>query len=143
MQSLTTLQLKSTNSIAYFVLTKVHHTPGAVLELLLAKAARSWLANESHRLERRTAIIQFLYLPFLLLGVRTVWKYGDTRQKNFALLAIVITAYFWFMTTVAAEAILRYMVPVICLLVVFVAASLDFLSSHFFQGRKSRARGST
>jgi hypothetical protein len=49
------------------------------------------------------------------------------------LLAIVITAYFWIMTTVTAEAILRYMVPVTCLLVVFVAVSFEFLSTRFFQ----------
>jgi hypothetical protein len=126
------LQLKSTSSIAHFILTKVHQTPTAILELLLVKAARSWFGNESHRLERWIAIIQLLYLPFLLLGTRTVWKYGDARQKNFALLAIVITAYFWIMTTVAGEAILRYMVPVTCLLVVFVAVSFEFLSTRFF-----------
>jgi hypothetical protein len=36
------------------------------------------------------------------------------------------------MTTVAGEAILRYMVPVTCLLVVFVAVSFEFLSTRFF-----------
>jgi len=126
-------QLKSTSSIAHFVLTKIRQTPTAVLELLLVKAARSWFGNESHTLERWIAIIQLLYLPFLLLGARTVWKYGDAPQKNFALLAIVITAYFWIMTTVTAEAILRYMVPVTCVLVVFVAISLEFLSTWFFR----------
>jgi hypothetical protein len=126
-------QLKSTSSIAHFMLTKVRQTPTAILELLLVKAARSWFGNESHTLERWVAIIQLFYLPFLLLGTRTVWKYGDAPQKNFALLAIVITAYFWIMTTVTAEAILRYMVPVTCLLVVFVAVSFEFLSTRFFQ----------
>jgi 4-amino-4-deoxy-L-arabinose transferase-like glycosyltransferase len=125
-------QLKSTSSIAHFVLTKVRQTPTAILELLLVKAARSWFGNESHTLERWIAIIQLSYLPFLLLGTRTVWKYGGARQKSFALLATVITAYFWIMTTVTAEPILRYMVPVTCLLVVFVAVSLEFLSSRFF-----------
>ena len=125
-------QLKSTSSIAHFMLTKVRQTPTAILELLLVKAARSWFGNESHTLERWVAIIQLFYLPFLLLGTRTVWEYGDAPQKNFALLAFVITAYFWIMTTVTAEAILRYMVPVTCLLVVFVAVSFEFLSTHFF-----------
>jgi FlaA1/EpsC-like NDP-sugar epimerase len=110
----------------------VRQTPIAILELLLVKAARSWFGNESHTLERWIAIIQLVYLPFLLLGARTVWKYGDASQKNFALLAIVFTAYFWIMTTVTAEAILRYMVPVNCLLVVFVAVSFEFLSTRFF-----------
>jgi 4-amino-4-deoxy-L-arabinose transferase-like glycosyltransferase len=126
-------QLKSTGCIAHFILTKVRQTPTAILELLLVKAARSWFGNESHTLERWIAVIQLLYLPFLLLGTRTVWKYGNARQKNFVLLAIVITAYFWIMTTVTAEAILRYMVPVTCLLVVFVAVSFEFLSTRFFQ----------
>jgi hypothetical protein len=125
-------QLKSTSSIAHYILTRVRQTPIAILELLLVKAARSWFGNESHTLERWIAIIQLVYLPFLLLGARTVWKYGDAPQKNFALLAIVFTAYFWIMTTVTAEAILRYMVPVNCLLVVFVAVSFEFLSTHFF-----------
>jgi len=130
-------QLKSTSSIAHFILTKVRETPTAVLELLLVKAARSWFGNESHTLERWIAIIQLLYLPFLLLGTRTVWKYGDAPQKNFALLAIVITAYFWIMTTVTAEAILRYMVPVTCVLVVFVAISFEFLSTRFYRKLKT------
>lgn len=125
-------QLKSTSSIAHYILTRVRQTPIAILELLLVKAARSWFGNESHTLERWIAIIQLVYLPFLLLGARTVWKYGDAPQKNFALLAIVFTAYFWIMTTVTAEAILRYMVPVNCLLVVFVAVSFEFLSTRFF-----------
>ena len=125
-------QLKSSSSIAHYILTRVRQTPIAILELLLVKAARSWFGNESHTLERWIAIIQLVYLPFLLLGARTVWKYGDAPQKNFALLAIVITAYFWIMTTVTAEAILRYMVPVNCLLVVFVAVSFEFLSTRFF-----------
>jgi 4-amino-4-deoxy-L-arabinose transferase-like glycosyltransferase len=125
-------ELKSTSSIVYFMLAKVRETPAAVLELLLVKAARSWFGNESHALERSIAIIQLLYLPFLLLGGRTVWKYGEARQKNFAVFAISITAYFWIMTTVTAEAILRYMVPVTCLLLVFVAVSFEFLSVSFF-----------
>jgi 4-amino-4-deoxy-L-arabinose transferase-like glycosyltransferase len=133
-------QLKSTSSIAHFILTKVRQTPTAILELLMVKAVRSWFGNESHTLERWVAIIQLLYLPFLLLGTRTVWKYGDAPQKNFALLAIVITAYFWIMTTVTAEAILRYMVPVTCLLVVFVAVSFEFLSTRFFLKTQDLAR---
>jgi hypothetical protein len=125
-------QLKSTSSIAHFVITKMRETPSAVLELLLVKAGRSWFGNESHALELWIAIIQLLYLPFLLLGTRTVWKYGDPAQKNFAFLVIVFTAYFWIMTTVTAEAILRYMIPVTSFLVVFVAISLNSLSARYF-----------
>src|SRR5438874_3145531 len=125
-------QLKSTRSIAHFILTKMCETPTAVLELLLVKAARSWFGNESHTQERWIAIIQVLYLPLLLLGIRIVWKYGNAPQKNFALHTIALTAYFWTMTTVTAEAILRYMVPVTCFLIIFVAISFEFLSTRFF-----------
>ncbi|MFL6445174.1 MAG: hypothetical protein ACJ713_15265 [Candidatus Sulfotelmatobacter sp.] len=125
-------QLKSTRSIAHFIFTKMCETPTAVLELLLVKAARSWFGNESHTLERWIAIIQVLYLPLLLLGIRIVWKYGDAPQKNFALHTIALTAYFWTMTTVTADAILRYMVPVTCFLIIFVAISFEFLSTRFF-----------
>lgn len=126
-------QLKSTGSIAHFMLHKVRETPIAVLELVSVKAARSWFANETHMLERWIAVIQLFYLPFLLWGIRSVWKYGDAAQKNFALLAAALTAYFWIMTTVTAEAILRYMVPVTCLLMMFVAISFESLSLLLLQ----------
>ena len=133
-------QLKSTSSIGHFMLKKARETPIPVLELLLVKAVRSWIGNESHTLERWIATIQLLYLPFLLLGVRSVWKYGNRGQKNFALLAIGITAYFWIMTTVAAEAILRYMIPAICFLLVFVAVSFEFITISVFQKFESTYR---
>jgi 4-amino-4-deoxy-L-arabinose transferase-like glycosyltransferase len=125
-------QLKSTSSIRRFVLTKVRESPGAVLELLLVKAGRSWFGNESHTFERWIAIVQLFYLPFIILGGRSVWKHGGTQQKWFFVVSITMILYFWMMTTLVVFAILRYMVPVVCLLMVLVAVSLQVLATSVF-----------
>jgi 4-amino-4-deoxy-L-arabinose transferase-like glycosyltransferase len=128
-------QLKTTTSIATFLVTKIKEEPAAVTELYLVKATRSWYDNESHIFGKWIVLIQLFYLPFVILGARTVWK-GTREQKNFFLVAIAITLYFWTMTTMAALAILRYMVPAVALLMVFVAVALKTLATSCFQPRQ-------
>ncbi|HLZ43775.1 MAG TPA: hypothetical protein VKQ11_22610 [Candidatus Sulfotelmatobacter sp.] len=127
--------LKTTGSIVHFLLAKIHQTPSAVLELFLVKAGRSWFASESHTAERLIIIVQLCYLPFVILGAHAVWKRGDTQQKNFVLFALAMLAYFWGMTTVISLSILRYMVPMICLMMVLVAVSLEALTNWLCSSR--------
>jgi 4-amino-4-deoxy-L-arabinose transferase-like glycosyltransferase len=130
-------QLKTTASIASFMVTKIKQEPVAVAQLYLIKAARSWYSNESHTFEHWIVLIQLFYLPFVVIGARTVWQ-GSREQKNFFLVAIAITLYFWTMTTTAALAILRYMVPALTLLMVFVAVALQALATSCFRVRQNR-----
>lgn len=123
-------QLKTTTSIAHFLIAQLREQPRAVIQLFLLKAARSWYGNESHRFEGWVAAIQLLYLPFVLLGMRIVWK-GGRQQRNFLLVAIGVALYFWAMTTLTALALLRYMVPALNILMVLVAVALDRLGTQF------------
>jgi 4-amino-4-deoxy-L-arabinose transferase-like glycosyltransferase len=124
-------QLRTTTSIANFVVVQIRERPEAVIKLFLLKAVRSWYGNESHTLERRVAIIQLFYLPFVIFGMRIVWR-GGLQHKNFLLVAMGITMYFWTMTAITALPILRYMVPIVSLLMVFAAAAVEKVAMHHF-----------
>ncbi len=124
--------LKTTSSIAHFLITQARERPKSVVELFAFKAVRSWYGSESHRFEKAVAIIQLCYLPFVVLGVRRAWK-GGHKQRNFVIVALGIVVYFWAMTVFTALPILRYMVPAVSLLIICAASILDFsngLSSH-------------
>jgi 4-amino-4-deoxy-L-arabinose transferase-like glycosyltransferase len=122
-------QLRSTTSIATFLVVQIRQRPEAVIKLFLLKAVRSWYGNESHTLERRVAVIQLFYLPLVIFGMRIVSR-GGRQHKNFLLVAMGITLYFWTMTAITALPILRYMVPTVSLLMVFAAAALEHVATQ-------------
>jgi len=93
--------------------------PIAVIKLLFLKAARSWYATDSQRLEGPTLLIQLLYLGFVAWGAWRAWKRGGLIRK-FVIGALLMTVYFWGMTFLALS-ILRYMVPAVGLLFVLIA----------------------
>src|SRR5437870_5614224 len=125
-------QLRTTTSIANFMVAQIREKPEAVVRLFLLKAVRSWYGSESHTRETWVVVIQLFYLPFVVFGVGTVWR-GGRQQKNFLLVAMAITLYFWTMTAITALAILRYMVPVVSLLMVFAAVALAALAIQHFR----------
>ncbi len=124
-------QLRTTTSIANFMVVQIRERPESVIKLFLVKAVRSWYSNESHTLEKWVAVIQLFYLPFVIFGMRIVWR-GGRQHKNFLLVAMGITLYFWMMTVITALPILRYMVPTVSLLMVFAAAALEHVAMQHF-----------
>ncbi len=73
--------LKTTGNIVNFLGAKIREQPKAVLELLLIKAARSWYGNESHTFEKWIVVIQLLYLPLVLFGMRKMWSGRPPAQE--------------------------------------------------------------
>jgi len=124
-------QLRTTTSIANFMVVQIRERPESVIKLFLLKAVRSWYSNESRTLEKWVAVIQLFYLPFVIFGMRIVWR-GGRQHKNFLLVAMGITLYFWMMTVITALPILRYMVPTVSLLMVFAAAALEHVAMQHF-----------
>src|SRR6266498_5172466 len=83
------------------MVVQIRERPESVIKLFLVKAVRSWYSNESHTLEKWVAVIQLFYLPFVIFGMRIVWR-GGRQHKNFLLVAMGITLYFWMMTVITA-----------------------------------------
>jgi 4-amino-4-deoxy-L-arabinose transferase-like glycosyltransferase len=93
--------------------------PIAVTKLLLLKAARSWYATDTGRLELPILLIQLMYFSVVARGAWSAWKRGGL-QRQFVIGALLTTLYFWAMTFLVLS-ILRYMVPAIGLLLVLIA----------------------
>ena len=79
---------------------------------------RSWYGTDSHRLELPTLLIQLVYLIFISFGAGIAWR-RKGRSKQAAQMILLITLYFWMMTILVLS-ILRYMLPVMALLMLFV-----------------------
>lgn len=126
--------LKTTGSIANFLITKAREEPIVVAEFFLIKAARSWYGNESHTFEMWVLVIQLLYLPFLIFGAREMSR-GDRQQRNFLLVVTAITLYFWAMTTLTALPELRYLVPALSLVMIVAAVAFDALVTQCLRER--------
>jgi 4-amino-4-deoxy-L-arabinose transferase-like glycosyltransferase len=115
--------LKTTNSIARFLINQARERPIALIELFSLKAVRSWYSSESHSFEGTVAMIQLCYLPLVAFGIRTAWR-ERRQQRNFVLVTLGVLLYFWAMTVFTALPILRYIVPAISLLLLCAAAVL-------------------
>ena len=130
--------LKTTGSIAIFLIAKIREEPEVVAQLFLIKAARSWYGNESHAFEKWVAVIQLLYLPFVIFGAREMFR-GDRQHRNFLLIVAAIALYFWAITTFTALPELRYLVPAMSFVMIIAAVAFDTLATNCFQ-RLSAAR---
>ena len=132
-------QLKTTGSLAKFIVTKTGEEPIVVAQLFLIKAARSWYGSESHAFEKWILLIQLLYLPFVIFGARELWK-GDRHHRNFLLVVTVITLYFWSLITFTALPDLRYLVPTVSLIMIVAAVAFDAAIAHALAASWTRQR---
>jgi hypothetical protein len=97
--------------------------PSVVVRLYAIKAARSWYATDSGRFETAIILFQIPYLLLIVLGSVAAWsRRGIFRDSTIVIWLIVL--YFWAMTTTVLS-IVRYMVPVIGLLLVLAPAILE------------------
>ena len=108
--------------IASTLAREVVLAPGAVLKLTLIKAGRSWYGTNSHRRESGVLAAQLVYLAFGLTGMALYCK-RKRGARAVGLVMILHLAYFWLMT-MAFLSLVRYMMPVMALLFVFLPANL-------------------
>jgi hypothetical protein len=135
--SLHAKQFTSSKRVVRFLAVEISEKPLPVLHLFLVKAIRSWYGNDSHTHERWVVLIQFLYLPLVLLGGSLAWS-AEPRQRNILLVAGTVTAYYWVMTTVAALAIVRYMLPATALLMILAGIGMQAIAHQCWMMFASR-----
>jgi 4-amino-4-deoxy-L-arabinose transferase-like glycosyltransferase len=124
--------LKTTGSIARFLIAKIREEPGAVAQFFLLKAVRSWYGSESGTFEKGVVVIQLLYLPFVILGAREMSR-GGRQHRNFLLIVAAIVLYFWAITTFTSLPDLRYLVPAMSLVAIVAAVAFDALATRCLQ----------
>lgn len=115
--------LDNMHNIAGFLMSELRTHPKAALELALLKAARSWYGTDSLLHEGPISAIQLAYLLLIIPGIWVAWR-RFPQSRSDILTLILIGFYFWGIT-VAVLSILRYMVPIMGLLLIFGAVAIE------------------
>jgi 4-amino-4-deoxy-L-arabinose transferase-like glycosyltransferase len=115
-------QAQSIGGLLSILYLETAQNPAGAFQLLGHKLARSWYGTESGRLEGLNLAVQAVYLLAIAWGGLALWQ-SKAAQRGYLLFAIVLTVYFWLMT-VSALSILRYMVPVMGVLIPLIPAGI-------------------
>jgi len=113
--------LRSTGELMGLVAREAVDHPLAALELFTIKAVRCWYANDSQQFEGGIALVQAPFLLFGFWGMLAILPGKGRDQRWFAWLTLSCVLYFWAMSFLVLS-IVRYMLPVMALLVICGAA---------------------
>lgn len=110
------LETATTGGVVRVVAEEARRAPAAFAKLLLIKIARSWYGVDSRILEIPTLALQVVYLALIVWGSVYAWRRGGLLWRMTAGNWLIVL-YFWGMTLLVVP-LLRYMVPVMGLLLI-------------------------
>ncbi len=122
-------QPSSLGEVFKFFNHELKNKPISFFKLIGIKITRAWYATSQMWHEKEILTVQLFYLAFAVLGLVHVFKKNKEKIK-YILLLLVIIFFFWGMTIIALS-ILRYMVPVMGLVFIFSAFSVEYILSWF------------
>jgi hypothetical protein len=116
-------ELRTLGQIIGLLRDKAVEDPTAVSRLFLWKAARAWYGTDAGRsLEIYGLAVQLGYLVISLVGGLLLWRESGLGRA-WVLSTVLIVVYFWAMTIIVLS-IVRYMTPVMGLLLPGAAVAL-------------------
>lgn len=114
--------LDSSVKIGAFLWDNFREQPGTVMKFLALKAVRAWYATDSQRFEILSAGVQLVYLLLGTLGIVMTWRHRP-HARFLVLMGLATVLYFW-LITLSALPILRYMIPAMGLVIVFIPGAV-------------------
>jgi 4-amino-4-deoxy-L-arabinose transferase-like glycosyltransferase len=122
-------ELKSTGKIIGFLKEEWEKDPSTVLKLGLLKFGRSWWGTDQMRMENYIVLCQLAYLICALLGL---WGSRSSFEGSWFYISSfgVLIIYFWMMTFLVLS-IVRYMIPAMTFIIIFVAMLGDKLMCNW------------
>lgn len=115
-------RLQDGDELVGFLGDQLAERPGAVAQLVVVKAARSWYGTDTGRAEPLLAVGQAALLVAVAGGGWVAWRRGPTARR-YVLLASGLVVASW-ATAVAVDSLLRHLVPASGLLFPLLAAGL-------------------
>lgn len=112
-------------NVATFIWTEFQNNPSGVLQFFVLKATRSWYGSDSMRYEEVILAIQLFYLTLAGLGLFQLLRQGENLTR-WVWTLVILCLYFWF-ATITVLPILRYMLPAMGLLMVFIPGAIVLL----------------
>lgn len=131
MQKAREADLNSEWKIALFIIKQIQERPVAFLKLILIKMARAWYATSEMWWEQKILIVQFLYLIPALIGLFLAFKFF--KDRTCYIIFILSIVFYFFLMTVVALSILRYMVPVMGLIIIFSAVLIELIITNLLK----------
>lgn len=112
------------NAVKFFS-EELKNDPITVFKLVGTKIIRSWYATSVSWWEKEILLIQLLYLIPAIAGI-VVWLKKLKEKRTYLIFLLTIVFYFWVLTIIA-HSILRYMVPVMGIVMIFVSITFWYL----------------
>jgi hypothetical protein len=116
---------RSVGDVVALVFAKLKSEPVALVKLGLMKAVRAWYGTDTGRFEFQILLVQIPYLLLSIIGMIYAFQQGGMMRES-AFIILLVVLYFWLMTIIALS-IVRYMVPAMGLLFVFAPPPVVFL----------------
>jgi 4-amino-4-deoxy-L-arabinose transferase-like glycosyltransferase len=111
--------------IMYFFWQEAKNHPMTFLKLIGIKIIRAWYATSEMWWEKQILLAQLIYLVPAIAGI-IIWFKKIKEKISYLFLLLIIVFYFW-AATIAALSILRYMIPVMGLIMIFSAITIDMI----------------
>jgi len=125
------------SEIFRFLVYELINRPIPLIKLIGWKAVRSWYATSQMWWEGRILTVQIFYLLSAFWGL--IYAIRKFKDKIFWItFFLIIIFYFWLMT-ISALSIMRYMVPVMGLVIIFSAVALDLVINRLAKNFRSRS----
>jgi len=127
--------IRSSLNIASFFLEELISRPITVFKLMIIKMARSWYATSEMWWEKEILSIQLLYLISAISGI-ILWLERKKEMLIHLIFPLVIVFYFWVITTTVLS-ILRYMIPVMGIVMIFSSISFLYLGERLIKFKRN------
>jgi hypothetical protein len=115
-----TEEMRSVSGIVAVMVDELQKHPLATAKLFAIKAVMSWYGTDTRRFDTTTRLLQIPYIALWLWATRQAWRLGGL-PKCLAVSVWMLVLYFW-IVTISAYPLLRYMVPGVGLLFLLLPA---------------------
>lgn len=132
-------ELKDLKNIIVCVADEFQKQPLAVTKLFMLKAARSWYGTDSQRFDNLILLLQVPYLLMILIASGMCLQRRKEGQRKLAICIWTIVIYFWVMSVLALS-ILRYLLPTMGLLFILIPAGIELRQNKRLKSGQGLAR---
>ena len=123
--------MESFKDIFRSLLEKLVNKPIVFLKLIGIKMTRAWYATSETWWEKEILLVQLFYLIPGIIGLLSSFK-KFKEEIPYLLLLLIIIIYFWLVTIIGLS-ILRYMIPVMGILMIFSAITVNTIMNKLIK----------
>jgi 4-amino-4-deoxy-L-arabinose transferase-like glycosyltransferase len=121
----------TTGKLWGFLMAKFQQQPVTVAKLFILKTVRAWYGTNTNKLERIIQLFQLVFMALLSCSCFIFWR-NRPKERFLVVGAAALLCYYWGMTIMVLS-IVRYLVPILGVLLIFIPALTTISFSSFFK----------